>query len=47
MLKAKAQLESARAELEKARSDLSHTVILAPSHGGITKLKIDVGHYAN
>ena len=71
IIKADAQLDSAKAELEKAKQtlgakgsenpkiraaiaqlkktqiDLSRTTILAPSHGGITNLKIDVGHFAS
>lgn len=71
VLKAEAQLDSAKAELEKARQtlgvkgnenpkirsaiaklkkaqiDLSRTTIVAPSQGGITNLKIDVGHFAS
>ncbi len=41
------KIRSAIAQLKKAQIDLSRTVILAPSHGGITNLKIDVGHYAS
>lgn len=41
------KIRSAIAKLEKAQIDLSRTTILAPSHGGITNLKIDVGHYAS
>ena len=41
------KIRSAIAKLKKAQIDLSRTVILAPSHGGITNLKIDVGHFAS
>jgi len=41
------KIRSAIAHLKKAQIDLSRTTILAPSHGGITNLKIDVGHYAS
>ena len=41
------KLRSALAKLKKAQIDLSRTTILAPSHGGITNLKIDEGHYAS
>ena len=41
------KIRSAIAELKKAQIDLSRTTILAPSHGGITNLKIDEGHYAS
>jgi len=42
-----AKIRSALAVLKKAQIDLSRTTILSPSHGGITNLKIDVGHYAS
>lgn len=41
------KIRSAIAQLKKAQINLSRTVILAPSHGGITNLKIDVGYYAS
>ena len=41
------KIRSAIAQLKKAQIDLSRTTILAPSHGGITNLKIDDGHYAS
>ena len=41
------KIRSAIAQLKKAQIDLSRTTILAPSHGGITNLKIDEGHYAS
>jgi len=41
------KIRSAIAKLKKAQIDLSRTTILAPSHGGITNLKIDQGHYAS
>lgn len=41
------KIRSAIAKLKKAQIDLSRTTILAPSHGGITNLKIDEGHYAS
>ncbi len=41
------KIRAAIAKLKKAQIDLSRTTILAPSHGGITNLKIDQGHYAS
>ena len=41
------KIRSAIAKLKKAQIDLSRTTIFAPSHGGITNLKIDVGHFAS
>jgi multidrug resistance efflux pump len=41
------RVRSAIAKLKKAQIDLSRTTIIAPSHGGITNLKIDEGHYAS
>jgi multidrug resistance efflux pump len=41
------KIRSAIAKLKKAQIDLSRTTILAPSHGGITNLKIDEGHFAS
>jgi multidrug resistance efflux pump len=41
------KIRSAIAHLKKAQIDLSRTTVLAPSHGGITNLKIDVGHFAS
>ena len=41
------KIRSAIAQLKKAQIDLSRTIILAPSHGGITNLKIDEGHFAS
>jgi multidrug resistance efflux pump len=41
------KIRSAIAKLKKAQYDLSRTTIIAPSHGGITNLKIDEGHYAS
>ncbi len=41
------KLRSALAKLKKAQIDLTRTTVLAPSHGGITNLKIDEGHYAS
>ena len=40
------KIRAAIAALKKAQVDLSRTIIRAPSHGGITNLKIDVGHFA-
>ncbi len=40
------KIRAAMARLKKAQIDLSRTVLLAPAHGGITNLKIDVGYYA-
>jgi multidrug resistance efflux pump len=42
-----AKIRSAIAKLKKAQLDLARTTILAPSHGGITNLKIDEGHFAS
>lgn len=41
------KLQSALAKLGKARLDLSKTLILAPSDGGITNLQLEAGYYAN
>lgn len=41
------KIRSAIAKLKKVQIDLSRTTILAPSHGGITNLKIDAGHFAS
>jgi len=41
------KIRSAIAQLKKAQIDLSRTTIIAPSHGGITNLKIDEGHFAS
>lgn len=41
------KIRSAIAKLRKAQIDLSRTTILAPSHGGITNLKIGEGHFAS
>ena len=41
------KIRSAIAKLKKAQIDLSRTTIFAPSHGGITNLKIDTGHFAS
>ena len=41
------RLRSALASLKKAQLDLGRTTIVAPSRGGITNLRIDVGHYAS
>lgn len=41
------KIRSAIAQLKRAQMDLSRTTIVAPSHGGITNLKIDAGHYAS
>ena len=41
------KVRSAIAKLKKAQIDLSRTTIIAPSHGGITNLKIDEGHFAS
>ncbi len=41
------RIRSAMAQLKKAQLDLSRTVVLAPSIGGITNLQIDAGYYAN
>ncbi len=41
------KIRSAIAKLKKAQIDLTRTTILAPSHGGITNLKIDIGHFSS
>ncbi|MCE2570002.1 HlyD family secretion protein [Motilimonas eburnea] len=41
------QLQSALLALEKAQLDLSRTHILAPSDGGVSNFKLDVGFRAN
>ncbi|WP_406610528.1 HlyD family secretion protein [Agarivorans sp. JK6] len=41
------KLQSALAKLGKARLDLSKTVIVAPSEGGVTNLQLEAGYYAN
>lgn len=41
------KIQSAIAALKQAQLDLARTKIYAPSDGGITNLKVDVGHYAN
>ncbi len=40
------RIRSAMAQLKKAQLDLSRTVVIAPSKGGITNLQIDTGFYA-
>ena len=40
------RIRSAMAKLKKAQLDLSRTVVLAPSLGGMTNLQIDTGFYA-
>jgi len=41
------KIRAAISELNQAQLNLARTTITAPSHGGITNLKIDIGHYAN
>lgn len=41
------KFRKAIAALKQAQIDLARTTIYAPSKGGITNLKIDVGHYAS
>lgn len=41
------RIRSAMAKLKKAQLDLSRTIVLAPSLGGITNLQVDTGYYAN
>jgi len=41
------KIQAAIATLKQAQLDLARTKIYAPSDGGITNLKVDVGHYAN
>jgi multidrug resistance efflux pump len=40
------RIRAAMAQLKKAQLDLSRTVVIAPSKGGITNLQIDTGFYA-
>ncbi|TPH18551.1 HlyD family secretion protein [Litorilituus lipolyticus] len=40
------RIRSALASLKKAQLDLSRTVIMAPSKGGITNLQVDTGYFA-
>jgi multidrug resistance efflux pump len=40
------RIRAAMAQLKKTQLDLSRTVVLAPSYGGITNLQIDTGFYA-
>lgn len=40
------RIRAAMAQLKKTQLDLSRTVVLAPSLGGITNLQIDIGFYA-
>jgi len=41
------KIRSALSALKQAQLDLSRTTLYAPSHGGITNLLIDEGHYAS
>jgi len=41
------RIRSAMAKLKKAQLDLSRTIVLAPSFGGITNLQVGTGFYAN
>lgn len=41
-----AQLRSAHSAIEKAKLDLAGTRVLAPAHGTVTDLRVDVGHFA-
>ncbi len=41
------RIRSALAQLKKAQLDLSRTIIVAPSKGGITNLQVDIGYFAN
>lgn len=41
------KIREALAALEQARINLRETSLVAPTAGGITNLKIDIGHYAN
>jgi len=41
------RIQSALAALEQAKFDLARTTILAPSDGGVTNRRIDVGYYAS
>ena len=41
-----AQLKSARTAVEKAELDLARTRVLAPAHGVVTDLRVDVGNFA-
>jgi len=40
------KIRTALSALEKARLDLANTVVVAPSLGGITDVRVDAGHYA-
>jgi multidrug resistance efflux pump len=40
------RIRAAMAQLKKTQLDLSRTVVLSPSRGGITNLQIDIGFYA-
>ena len=40
------KIRSAMVKLKQAQIDLSRTTVIAPSHGAITNLRIDTGHYA-
>jgi len=41
------KIRKAIAELKQAQVNLERTTLYAPSHGGITNLKIEAGHYAS
>lgn len=41
------RVRTAMAKLKQAQLDLSRTIVLAPSTGGITNLQVDVGYYAS
>jgi multidrug resistance efflux pump len=41
------RLRSAVAALKKAQLDLGRTTVIAPGHGGITNLQLEIGHFAN
>lgn len=40
------KIRKALSALDKARLDLNNTSVVAPSFGGITDVRVDVGHYA-
>jgi multidrug resistance efflux pump len=40
------KIRAAISALEKARLDLVNTIVVAPSFGGITDVRVDAGHYA-
>ena len=41
------RIRSARADLAQARLDLEHATLRAPTDGGVTNVRVEVGQYAN